>query len=325
MKILYLNGPEHDYMSLMLIDGFNVLSKLNRYLLEFRCLNPVVSDVVDLSKINCVGEKNAILSVDWADFIIFDSAGTLNWMSEEIKEIFLSPSCRKKTIFIDGIDSQSLFLNPAEFHLYVKRECHYPDWFTKVSTNVRSLSFGIPSSFVISNPVETDYDAEYESRDIDISFIAQNTNGLRMQFAQFLMQLGASNKNLNVVCEVMTGRRPVDYQDYLKVLRRSKMSFSAPGVGWDTVRYWEIPACGAVLVSYDLSYRLKVRSNYESGRHAIFVESFVNLAEGMSLVLGNKNVWKSMRKASDILSREHLSSARAEKIIVMAAEKTFSS
>lgn len=36
---------------------------------------------------------------------------------------------------------------------------------------------------------------------------------------------------------------------YLEVLRRSRVSLSLPGQGWDTYRFWEILACGSCLLS----------------------------------------------------------------------------
>ena len=57
-------------------------------------------------------------------------------------------------------------------------------------------------------------------------------------------------------------------EEYRALLHRSKMALSVRGGGFDTVRYWEIPASGALLISERPD--IVIPHNFEHGVHAIF-------------------------------------------------------
>lgn len=321
MRILYFNGPEHDYMAVMLAEGFNLMMRQGQ--LEVRCLNPVEHHLADTKDLPVFNEEACLLSLDWADIIVFDTAGMFQWMTPGVAGVFNNKVIRRqKMVLVDGTDTDSWVEDPNEFVCYFKREMRYPGWMFQPSPLVRSLSFGILDKLGPADPtqVQIDYGDEWDRRDIDISFVAQNTNGLRMQFAGLFATIAEQNPSLNIVCSVMTGKAPMSSDEYYQILRRSKLAFSAPGVGYDTMRYWEIPACGAVLMSYDVSYRLQIRDNYERNRHALFVESFQQALAEATNVLSNKVVWCMMRRAADLWSARHTSVYRAQQLIGMAVE-----
>lgn len=58
------------------------------------------------------------------------------------------------------------------------------------------------------------------------------------------------------------------FAEYHRLLRRSKMALSIRGGGFDTLRYWEIPAAKAVLVSEQPD--ICIPNNFEHGKHALF-------------------------------------------------------
>jgi len=55
---------------------------------------------------------------------------------------------------------------------------------------------------------------------------------------------------------------------YLEDLGRSRISCNFRGVGWDTLRYWEIPAVGALMVSQKPG--IDIPDNFVHGEHVIF-------------------------------------------------------
>lgn len=58
------------------------------------------------------------------------------------------------------------------------------------------------------------------------------------------------------------------YDEHYRLLRRSKMGLSIRGSGFDTVRYWEIVASKALLISEKPV--ISIPHNFEHGKHAIF-------------------------------------------------------
>ncbi|MEX5213191.1 MAG: glycosyltransferase [Nitrospiraceae bacterium] len=58
------------------------------------------------------------------------------------------------------------------------------------------------------------------------------------------------------------------FREYHRLLGRSKMALSIRGGGFDTLRYWEIPASKAVLVSEQPD--ICIPNNFEHGKHALF-------------------------------------------------------
>ena len=331
MKVVYFNGGGADYMAKLLLEGFNLLRRDGT--IEFVAMNPLSDPAVDTHDMDAVGEKGCLDKVDWADLIIFDTSGGLEWISESVKKIWLDRSIRNsKIVFIDGTDSMGFIHDPDSFLAYFKRECRYPNWMFNPTPLVRSLSFGIMKNLLDAERVEhrardaSYYQDEYDRRDIDISFIAQNTCGLRAQFAQFLDTLKQHNPQLNVDCRLVGVSDMVPSDEYYDVLRRSKISLSLPGVGIDTLRYWEIPACGAVLCSYDITYRIFIRNGYEPNRHQIVFESPQNLGQQLSYIIPNKPLWCMMRRAADICSLHHTSYRRALDVLNMSFEsKMFNS
>jgi hypothetical protein len=60
----------------------------------------------------------------------------------------------------------------------------------------------------------------------------------------------------------------LDRQSYLDILSRSRIGVSVRGTGFDTQRYWETPACGALLVAE--TPRIVIPDNFVSGEDAAF-------------------------------------------------------
>lgn len=68
--------------------------------------------------------------------------------------------------------------------------------------------------------------------------------------------------------EETTYNHKLDYRDHYHLLRRSRIGLSIRGSGFDTVRYWEIVASRALLIS-ERPF-INIPNNFEHGKHAIF-------------------------------------------------------
>jgi hypothetical protein len=134
-----------------------------------------------------------------------------------------------------------------------------------------------------------------EKRDIDISFLGRASNrkrvravnllrrtkGIRFEGGVYLDALDRRSKLAASWLGVATAKllgdprasasaqagklRP---EQYRSLLQRSKMALSLRGGGFDTVRYWEIVASKALLISEPPD--IVIPHNFEHGRHAMF-------------------------------------------------------
>jgi hypothetical protein len=327
VKVVFFNTPDMNHMGLVLLEGLNRLHAEN--MIELRTVCKVDHEYAVLEGLPVFGASACVLSADWADVILFDSHTCTTGFPVGVDEVFSDLDLRKsKCVMIDSTDSDTFFEAPVTFLAYFKKEIRYPHWDFVRTHNLRSLSHGyLARVSPLRKKTRTPkyFDEEYAKRDLDFSFIAKGTNGLRKQIGLFLSHF-ASKMKLNVAIEIDPGKRPIKHDKYREVLGRSKVAISCPGQGFDTQRYWEIPACGAVLCSFDLSYRLAIRDNFERDRHAIFFDSLHSVGCSLLNVITNKSVWTTMRSSTDNFLLKHDSMNRASDVIEMAMElKRFAS
>jgi hypothetical protein len=134
-----------------------------------------------------------------------------------------------------------------------------------------------------------------EERDIDISFVGRASHRKRVRAVNLLRRIkgirfeggvyldGSDRRSklaaswLGIATAKLLGDpRASDSaqagklgpEQYRSLLQRSKMALSLRGGGFDTVRYWEIVASKALLVSEPPD--IVIPHNFEHGRHAIF-------------------------------------------------------
>jgi len=55
---------------------------------------------------------------------------------------------------------------------------------------------------------------------------------------------------------------------YLQELKKVRVALNFRGAGWDTLRYWEIPAIGGLMISDQPG--IVIPNNFENGKHAFF-------------------------------------------------------
>ncbi len=134
-------------------------------------------------------------------------------------------------------------------------------------------------------PVQRDVDVSYAAR---ISHpkrrqaveVLRHASGIRFQggvyaeaedrqsialsgFPRFLMKL----KGDPVVTAAQRGTK-LSQAEYYALFRRSTMALSIRGGGFDTLRYWEIVASGALLLSEQPD--IEIPNNFVHGKHALF-------------------------------------------------------
>jgi hypothetical protein len=60
-------------------------------------------------------------------------------------------------------------------------------------------------------------------------------------------------------------------EDYFQAVNQCRISLSFRGAGFDTLRYWEIPALGSLLISEQPT--IQIPNNFIAGKHAVFCKN----------------------------------------------------
>ena len=108
--------------------------------------------------------------------------------------------------------------------------------------------------------------------------------------------------------------RTYDQEGYVEAMRRSLMGLSAFGGGFDTVRYWELPANGCMLLSERLPIR--VPYDFKDGETAVLFDDLPELEEKVAHYAAHRDEAAAIAQAGhEHLKRRHTGSARARQVL----------
>lgn len=102
---------------------------------------------------------------------------------------------------------------------------------------------------------------------------------------------------------------------YLEELAACKIVLNFRGGGWDTMRYWEAPACGAFMISQ--RPQITIPNNFEDGKHVVWCDdSLTDLLEKIDYYLQRPDERERMASnAKAHLEKYHLNTRRAEMVV----------
>lgn len=133
----------------------------------------------------------------------------------------------------------------------------------------------------------------------ELSFLYRPTNRQRTDFAV----------EFSDYPDTFVGEVP--HHKYLNILSNSKFSVAIRGAGWDTLRYWEIPAMGAVLCR--MPSPIVIPNNFEDGVNCIEFTTPGELKEKIHHYLANPLEYNSLRaKSLEHFKKYHTTAKRAE-------------
>ena len=103
-------------------------------------------------------------------------------------------------------------------------------------------------------------------------------------------------------------------EEYAQRLQDSLIGISLPGWGYDTVRYWELPANGCLLMSEKLPTIIPY--NFEDDVSAVFVQTATEMEERLAYYLSHPEKLESVALAGyEHLKKYHTSSERARQFL----------
>lgn len=101
----------------------------------------------------------------------------------------------------------------------------------------------------------------------DVAFWAVESDPIRQSALSLLENKFDCASNGTVRNQVMKKyKRKGDY--YLQELARCKVSLNFRGAGWDTLRYWEVPALGGFMISQ--KPEILIRDNFVDGKEIVY-------------------------------------------------------
>jgi spore maturation protein CgeB len=98
---------------------------------------------------------------------------------------------------------------------------------------------------------------------------------------------------------------------YLEEIARCKIVLNFRGGGWDTMRYWEVPAVGAFMISQ--KPQIVIPNNFEEGKHVAWCsDSLDDLIEKIDYYLSHESEREKIAaQAQEHLMKYHLNTSRA--------------
>ena len=177
-----------------------------------------------------------------------------------------------------------------------------------------------PFPFSFRESLIPDFSGEGPKK-FDVLFWAVESSPTRKQAFQILQGRYDCESNGSV-----PGRKFKKYglrgQDYFRALHSAKAALSFRGEGFDTLRYWEIPACKSLMISEIPT--IQIPDNFRDGEHAIFCKNDLSDLRGrIDYALAHEKEREEMvRAARKHLLQYHTHIRRAEFFLEKVREKT---
>ncbi|MBX7258854.1 MAG: glycosyltransferase [Candidatus Hydrogenedentes bacterium] len=230
------------------------------------------------------------------DLILF--ADTVQMSSEETVRRFLDAAPDVPVVVYDPWDDCQPFQHVVLEYLgrpsvaaYFKREM------------VAGFDYG-PNSF----PLPFGYPDRLVPKDIDVPrthdlfWAGKRIFGTRSLYLDYLQSKGY---DVN---------RHYSQEDYRKAIATARVGLSFFGFGYDTVRYWELPAHGVMLLAERPPIRIP--HNFVHGESALFFDDLLELEERLAYMSSHQDECMEIARAGAAIFREHhTASARARQLL----------
>jgi hypothetical protein len=141
----------------------------------------------------------------------------------------------------------------------------------------------------------------------DVAFLPATPTPLRTAVTRTLEHLRAEGLRIRLLD---VGER-LGWQEYVDVLCRSRVGISVRGGGYDTYRYWEVAAAGALLLAEPT--RIVIPGNFVDGREAVFAPVGKMASRLRELLAGETEELAAAGRRR--LAAAHTGVHRAEKVL----------
>ncbi len=260
-----------------ILDRLNISNQLKRFEFDAIVLGSVKKD-------SCVSFLRLIETMPKRIPLIFLDGGDRHEVGgDAIRENFVS-------LFND-------VTRRVKFDIIFKRECLIS---FQYESNV------IPFPFSFKAPVY-----EMQKKKYDVVFWAVESDPIRSKALDLVRDRFDCTSNGTAAGQTFRHyRRKGKY--FLEELSASKIVYNFKGVGWDTLRYWEVPGVGSFMISGEP--KIQIPNNFQHGKHLVFCKD--DLSDLLSLTeyyLRNEHERVSIAKSGyQHLQQHHTYRKRAE-------------
>jgi hypothetical protein len=233
-------------------------------------------------------------------------ADMIEWDKAEVLRSFLAAAPRVPVVVYDSWDDCSnqyakctKYLDGREPDLYFKREM-----LACVDYGPRTvpLPFSYPADRVPSSVTG--------DRARSVFWAGNKIFGLRRLYTDVLSE----DRGL-------TFDRKYSPAEYGQVLATSRIGLDFFGLGFDTVRYWELPAHGCMLLAERRPIRIP--HDFEDGKSAVFFDDLPDLEEKLSYFDSRPDLAAEIAESGhEHLKRFHTNTARAQQFLAWVEART---
>jgi len=169
--------------------------------------------------------------------------------------------------------------------------------------------YPLPMCFDISNLPALDGTYKY-----DVSFWAVESHEIRTKALELLQNKFDCAQNGTVRNQVMKKYKRKG-MFYLQELARCKIGLNLRGAGWDTLRYWEIPALGGFMISQ--RPKIKIENNFIDREDVVYCkDDLSDLLELCEYYLEHEDErMKIANNAAEHTKKYHTDIVRAQTIL----------
>jgi SAM-dependent methyltransferase len=291
MKIAYVNPAVYDYLAATLIEGLVALGH----------------EVV-LSQAAAQGthlpDEQFRAAAETADLVVVGSnAGVRSHLVQDV--------ANPRKVFVDGGDSQDFAVtNNIRFKAVFKRELNRC-FREAADQRIFPLPFAAEQRY-LSN--------EVFAKDLHVSFIANmGTNPWRHSIHQRLQNLHlpgvvSGTTNERAYSETRPKSEAIETPLYRQLLRRSRISVSVAGAGYDTARFWEILAARAMLFTQQLD--IVIPQGFTDGHDCVTFRSLDEFDEKLVFYMNRPElVAQIAERGHQRLLAHHTTQARAQQFL----------
>jgi SAM-dependent methyltransferase len=295
MKIVCINPAVYDYLSASLLEGLVELGH----------------DVITAQASPCgrhLDDVELRAAAEDADLVIVGSnAGVRSHLVQDI--------ANPRKVFVDGGDQQDFGVtNNIRFKAVFKRELNRR-FHDAASQFVFPLPFAAEKRYLSDAVV---------AKDLAVSFLANmHTNPWRHSIHQRLQNLklqgvvsGTTNERAYSASQPKSAA--IETPLYRQLLRRSRISVSVAGAGYDTARFWEILAARAMLMTQDLD--IVIPHGFTDGLDCVTFRSLDEFEEKLMYYMNRPElVTQIAERGHQRLVAHHTSTARARQFLEVVA------
>jgi hypothetical protein len=230
-------------------------------------------------------------------------------------------SVKTTTVFLDGGDSEAIggdLTRLVQKDLWEQSKQRPFDFIFK-REYLKGINYDkniFPCPFAFNFDVIQDYSPAAFIYDVTFWAVESHSirsNALNMLEDKFDCKANGTTTNQNFYKYKRTGKT------YLEELKKAKITLNFRGNGWDTLRYWEVPALRRFMISQEPE--IVIPDNYQHEKQIVFIKSDLsNLIEVCEYYLKNPDKRETIAKSAGVHARKfHSDIARAKYILNIVA------